>query len=265
MRKIFLAASAATLFLGTSGTSLLAQTPEAAAPAADAAPSVRDPQTLAALDKMGAALRKLKSFEVRSDTTEERVLTTGQKIQYGGYNDIKVQMPDKLRLDRINDRQARSMYFDGKTMTIYSPRIGFYGSVPASGTVREEVAAAAAKYNVETPLADLFAWGEDPTLATKIQTAFYVGAETIKGQACDQYAMRQEDVDWQVWIRQKGEALPCKLLITSTDDPSMPQYSAVFHWTPQQAHPASTFNFVPPKGSHKIPPENARPATAAAE
>lgn len=261
MRKILLAAGAAIVFLGTPGSSLMAQAPEAAV----GAPAVRDPQTLAALDKMGAALRKLQSFEVRSDTTEERVLTTGQKIQYGGYNEIKVQRPNKLRVDRVNDRQARSLYFDGQTLTIYSPRMGFYGSAPATGTIREAVGAAAEKYNVETPLADLFAWGEDPTLAAKLTSAFYVGAETIRGVACDQYAMRQQDVDWQVWIRQKGEALPCKLVITSTDDPSMPQYSAVFTWVPQQAHAASVFTFVPPKGSKKIPLEGAQAQAAAAQ
>jgi hypothetical protein len=149
-------------------------------------------------------------------------------------------------------------------MTIYSPRIGFYGSVPAAGTIREAAAAVAENYDIETPLADLFAWGEDPTLAAKVKSAFYVGAETVGGIACDQYAMRQDDVDWQVWIRQKGEALPCKLVITSTDDPSMPQYSAVYTWIPQQAHAASVFTFVPPKGSSKIPLEKKAAAETAA-
>jgi hypothetical protein len=261
MLKLLLAVGASTLCIGAFGTGLMAQTPSAA----DAAPAVRDPQTLAALDKMGAALRRLQSFSVRADTTDEKVLTTGQKVQFSGSVEARVKRPNRLRLDRVSDRQARSLYFDGKTVTIYSPRMGFYGSAPASGTIRQVVAAVAEKYNIETPLADLFAWGEDPAVAARIQSAFYVGAQTIDGIACDQYAMREQLVDWQIWIRQKGEALPCKLVITSTDDPSMPQYSAVFHWTPRQTHPASTFTFVPPKGSHKIPLENARPATAAAE
>jgi hypothetical protein len=251
MLKLLLAVGASTLFLGIAGTGLMAQTPPAPAPA----PAIRDPQTLAALDKMGAALRRLQSFEVRSDTTEERVLATGQKIQYSGITDAIVQRPNRLRIERVNDRQARSLYFDGKTLTIYSPRMGFYGSVPATGTIREVVAKVADNYDIETPLADLFAWGEDPALAAKIKSAFYVGAETIGGFACDQYAMRQERVDWQVWIRQKGEALPCKLVITSTDDPSMPQYSAVFTWIPNKTYPASAFTFVPPKGATKIPLE----------
>jgi hypothetical protein len=262
MLKLLLAVGASTLCIGAFGSGLMSQTP----PAANAPPAIRDPQTLAALDKMGAALRRLQSFEVRSDTTEERVLTTGQKIQYSGITDARVQRPNRLRIDRVNDRQERALYFDGKTLTIYSPRTGFYGSVPATGTIIQAVKAVAENYDVETPLADLFAWGEDPTLPPKIKSAFYVGAETIGGQACDQYAMRQDEVDWQVWIRQKGQALPCKLVITSTDDPSMPQYSAVFTWIPEKAHPASTFTFVPPKGATKIPLERKAAAqTAGAE
>jgi hypothetical protein len=264
MRKILLAAGAAALFVGTSGTSLMAQAPETAA-VPDETAAVRDPQTIAALEKMGAALRNLKSFEVRTDTTEERVLTTGQKVQFGGYAEIKAQMPNKLRVDRVNDRQERSLYLDGSMLTIYSPRIGFYGQVPATGTLREVTAAVAENYDIETPLADLFALGEDPAATAKIKSAFYVGAETVGGIACDQYAMRQDDVDWQVWIRQKGEALPCKIVITSTDDPSMPQHSAVYTWFPQKAHAASVFTFAPPKGSHKIPLEKKASVQPAAE
>ncbi len=40
-----------------------------------------EPETMATLDKMGASLRKLQSFEVLADATNEQVLTTGQKIQ----------------------------------------------------------------------------------------------------------------------------------------------------------------------------------------
>jgi hypothetical protein len=246
MRKVILAAGAATLACGTAA--LAAQSGGQAE-----APAVRDVQTIAALEKMGAALRKLQSFEVRVDTTEERVLTTGQKIQYGGYAEIKGQLPDRLRIDRINDRQERNLYFDGSSLTIYSPRNGFYGSAPATGTIRQAAAKVADTYDIETPLADLFAWGEDPAVAAKVTSAFYVGAETVGGIACDQYAVRQPEVDWQVWIRQKGEKLPCKVVITSTSDPSMPQYSAVYGWVPQKTHAANVFKFVPPKGSRKIP------------
>ncbi len=74
--------------------------------------------------------------------------------------------------------------------------------------------------------------------------------------------MRQENVDWQVWLRQGADTLPCKLVITSTDDPSMPQYSALFKWQPKLTHPASAFTFVAPASSQKITLGKAPPQTA---
>jgi len=249
MWKPWLAAIAAATSLSSGGA--LAQTPGTEM-GPDTPKATRDPVTLAALDKMGAALRRLDSFSVRSDVTEEKVLTTGQKIQFSGMVEAKARRPDKLQVHKVSDRQERIFYFDGQKMTLYSPRLGFYASAPAQGSIRQAVSAVADKYNIETPLGDLFAWGEDPAGVQRIQSAFYVGAETIGGFACDQYAMRETGTDWQVWIRQKGEALPCKLVITSTDQPGMPQYSSVFTWTAHQDLPASTFTFVPPKDSHKI-------------
>lgn len=249
MWKPWLAASAAASILGWG--SALAQSPAGGA-TPDAPRAARDPATIAALEKMGIALRRLDSFSVRSDVTEEKVLTTGQKIQFSGMVEAKARKPDKLQVHKVSDRQERIFYFDGQKMTLYSPRLGFYASAPAQGSIRQAVSVVADKYNIETPLADLFAWGEDPAGVQRLQSAFYVGAETISGFACDQYAMREEGTDWQVWIRQQGEALPCKLVITSTDQPGLPQYSSVFTWTAHQDLPASTFTFVPPKDSHKI-------------
>ena len=249
MWKPWLAASAAASILACGNA--LAQSPQAEV-TRDTPKAARDPATIAALEKMGAALRRLDSFSVRSDVTEEKVLTTGQKIQFSGMVEAKARRPDKLQIHKVSDRQERIFYFDGQKMTLYSPRLGFYASAPAQGSIKQAVSVVADKYNIETPLADLFTWGEDPADVQRLQSAFYVGAETIGGWACDQYAMREEATDWQVWIRQKGEALPCKLVITSTDQPGMPQYSSVFTWTAHLALPPSTFTFVPPKDSHKI-------------
>ncbi len=110
-----------------------------------------EPETMATLDKMGASLRKLQSFEVLADATNEQVLTTGQKIQFGGTVDIKVRRPNGMRIDVVSDRKARTLYYDGKTLTVYSPRLGYYGSMAAPPTIRETLAAASDDYEIEIP------------------------------------------------------------------------------------------------------------------
>lgn len=212
----------------------------------------KDPDAIAALHKMGAALRGLQSFGVHADVIEEEVLTTGQKLQSSGTIDIKARRPNAIRMDVKSDKKERTLYYDGKNATLFSPRLGYYATFAAPPTIAEMLKAASEKYAIETPLADLFAWGGGTDPAAQLQSAFRVGTETINGQICDHYAMRQTGNDWQVWIQQGANALPCKLVITTTDDPSMPQYSAVYRWAPQENHAARTFVFTPPPNARKI-------------
>ena len=69
---------------------------------------------------------------------------------------------------------------------------------------------------------------------------------------CDHYAFRQADVDWQVWIERGKRALPCKIVITTTQDPAQPQYSAVLKWNVAPKFNKATFTFVPPKDAKQI-------------
>ncbi|GGD98062.1 hypothetical protein GCM10011529_00090 [Polymorphobacter glacialis] len=64
--------------------------------------------------------------------------------------------------------------------------------------------------------------------------------------------MRQKNVDWQIWLREGADPLPCKIVITSRIDPSMPQYEALLTWVPVKSFPASTFTLKPPPGAGSI-------------
>jgi hypothetical protein len=41
-------------------------------------------------------------------------------------------------------------------------------------------------------------------------------------------------------------------VITDKTDPSMPQYTAVMHWSFPDTIAENTFSFAPPGGSHRI-------------
>ena len=202
-----------------------------AAPAAAQDP--REPAALAALDRMGAALRSHQNVNVHADVTAEDVLTSGQKLQYGGTVDIVARRPDRIRMTQKMGKAERVLYFDGKNLTVASPKLGYYATAQSPGTIREMLTIAEDRYGMEVPLADLFDWGSNPSMAAKLTSAMYAGEETIGGQMCEHYAMRQQGLDWQVWIRKGQDALPCKLVLTKMSDPAMPQFSAVYSWSDQ--------------------------------
>lgn len=223
--------------------------PVAGQPSAEGA---REAEAMAALERMGSSLRELQRFVVVGDVTIEDVLTTGQKIQYGGSVEMKVRRPDGMFVQSVSDAQERTIVYDGKTLTLYAPRLGYYASFDAPPTIAETIERASEAYGLEVPLNDLFAWGTDPEAIAKVDAAFVVGPSTVSGIQCTHYAVRQDLVDWQIWIRDGAQALPCKLIITSTEDPAMPQYTVAYHWLPQQAIAENTFAFAPREGDVKI-------------
>ena len=232
---------------------LLAGIASASAYAADApqTASAIDPKALDALKSMGAHLRELKSFTMHADTTIDEVAEDGQKLQFGGTVDFKVRRPDRLRAEVDSDRRQRSYYYDGKTLTQYSPRMGYYASVSAPPTLRELVDVLQQKYDLTLPLTDLFRWGTDANDGSGLTAAAFIGPSTINNVECEHYALRQSDADWQVWIAHDSQ-LPCKLVITTIEEESQPQYEAQFTWHPNTALDDKTFVFNAPKDAHKI-------------
>jgi len=221
------------------------------APAATPAVSKPDPDALAALNKMGEALRALTAFTVTADVTTEQVLDSGQKLQYEGDLKIEAQRPSGFKIYMSTDHQVREIYYDGKSITLFAPKVGYYASVPAPPTIGATLDVTKEKYGIEIPLADLFYLGTDPTLTARIQSGFEVGPETVGGLACQHYAFRQKAADWQVWIRTDGPALPCKMVITTTQDPAQPQYTAVLTWE-TKAPAQAAYTFTPPANAHRI-------------
>lgn len=226
-----------------------AQAQTTAAP--DAAPVI-EPEALAAMDRMSAALLALPGFVLTSDVTTEKVLETGQKLQFGGTVDMAMHRPDSFRIVANSDIQQREYYFASGKFTVLSPRLKYYATADAPETIGLALDRLKTKYGIELPLVDLFTWGTDQTIRSRVVSGYMVGPEKIGGRTCDHIAFRQKLVDWQIWIDKGAKPLPCKIVITNTDDPSMPQYSAVLNWDVRTVPNAADLAFVAPAGAHQI-------------
>ena len=210
-----------------------------------------DPAAIAALERMGAYLRTLNAFEVRAVTTRDFVLTdTEQKVQFSGDGLYRIRRPNAFYLESNTDRRQRRLYYDGRTFTIYSPRLNVYAQRPAPATITEMVDEMQDRYGIPVPLADLFYWGAEPV--ENVQLASHIGFARIDDQATDQYAFRQGDVDWQIWIARGERPLPLKVLITTRTDPAQPQYASELTWNLAPRFSNSTFAFRPPRNAHPI-------------
>jgi len=157
------------------------------------------------------------------------VLDNDQRIEIDGTANYKVKRPNRFVIEVTTPRIAREFYYDGRSLTIYEPRVNLFTTVPAPSTIRDVFQMAADKYNIEVPLEDLFHWGL-PEEKHNFTSAGVVGYSKIGGVDADQYAFREGDIDWQIWIERGSSPLPVKLVIDKRSDVAVPQYTAVLHW-----------------------------------
>lgn len=230
----------------------LAIAPAAGAQPAAASKAAVDPRAVAALQSMASYLRALKAFQVDAVTTTDDVLETGQKIQSSGGVRLVARMPDRLFADVATDRFSRRFYYDGKSLTMWARRMGFYATVAAPPTLKELDQQLSDDYGIEIPLADLFRFGDSSWQPDSLLAAIDVGPSAVGGVSCAHYAFRQADVDFEIWIQQGEYPLPRKLVITSTQDASQPQHSATYAWNLAPSFNDDTFAFKAPAGASRI-------------
>ena len=216
-------------------------------------PTAIEPAAMAALQSMGAYLRTLKAFQVTAATSDEDVLDDGQKIQYDGIVTLLADFPTKLRADVQNDRRERLYLYDGKTFTLYAKRVNYYATVPAPPTIGALADTLDEKYGFGVPLADLFRWGSEGVSTDQVKGAMDVGPSAVLETTCEQYAFRQDDIDWQVWIQKGAYPLPRKIVITSKSDEARPQHTAVYTWNLAPSFNDESFVFDPPEGAVRVP------------
>jgi hypothetical protein len=233
--------------------SAAASTKKATTPAAPTAKPVVDSRALEAVRKMSAYLRTLQAFSVQVASERDEVDDFGQVLTFNGRVDYQVKMPNAFTIKVSEDRDARQFIYDGKTVTVFDPKNGYAAHFAAPATIRQTLDLAESKYGISVPLEDLFRWNAGDPEETKLTSAHYVGPAKLGDQEAEQYAFRQPDRDWQIWIAKGDKPVPLRIIIIGADDPARPQYEATLTWDTAGQFAADTFVFTPPADVKSIP------------
>jgi len=229
----------------------VAQTPQARQKPADKRGAI-DPRAMTALNRMSDYLKTLKAFRITSEVSKDELVDTNMKIQKSASNEISVQLPDRLHAHMAGDEQDLQFIYDGKTLTLYDAPGKHYATAPAPPTVARTLDAIRARYGIVFPLADFIQMSAQENLLQNITAAGYIGTSRIDGVECDHVAVRQSDVDWQVWIEKSETPLPRKVVITTKTQPTQPQYIATLKWDTTPSIDSSLFTFTPPADAVRI-------------
>jgi hypothetical protein len=165
--------------------------------------------------------------------------------------DLLAEKPTGLRVTVSSDRKERLFFYNGSSFTLFAPISNFYATVPAPATVTELADLLEDKYDIELPFVDLFRWGTPESGLKLIKQAEDVGPSVIDDVTCEQYAFRQDGLDWQIWIQNGDYPLPRKIVLTTLTDEARPQHTAVYEWNLAPSFDKGAFTFDP-KDAKKI-------------
>jgi hypothetical protein len=221
--------------------------------AADPQPAGIDPQAEKLLRRMSDYLASRQQFSLKTESTLEAVLTSGQKVQFDSPATAIVSRPNKLRAHRKGDILNQEFFYDGKTLTLYNPKENLYATTAAPPTLDEMFDFAREKLDIIAPGTDLLYTNAADKMLKASSSGSVVGPSVVAGAKTTHLAFRAAEVDWQVWIEDGDKPLPRKFILTSKQVKGEPNFTVVIRsWdlTPKLTN--QEFVFTPPKGAKKI-------------
>jgi hypothetical protein len=211
-----------------------------------------EPKAVEVLKQMCDYLKNLQQFSFQAEITEDVLLTSGQRIQYGRSVEAAVRRPDRFWAESVGDTDNRQLFYDGKTITLMDRSKNFYTTIAAPPEIDAALEHGIQAFNLRAPLADLIYTKSYEYLTEGALSGFYVGLSKVQGVPCHHLAFREKDIDWQIWIEDSQTPVPRKFLITDKTAQGL-QFTAVFtKWNPSAQLENSLFTFVAPEKAEKI-------------
>jgi hypothetical protein len=194
-----------------------------------------------------------KTFSVDMDITYDDVLTSGEKVQYSGYQKLWIQKPNRLRSDYVGDERVTNFYYDGKSFTLESPDLNFYATKAAPATLDAALDQFEKNYGVTIPMSNLAASNTCANMKSDVRRSMFVGVDMVNRVPMYHILLSGEERDYQIWVTRDKQPLLRKAIITYKNLPESPQYTVhLSNWNFNPKIPADTFTFKPPKDAIQI-------------
>ncbi len=213
-----------------------------------------DPAAVKTLQRMTDYLSKLQGFSVHTENTLEDLLDSGQRADFDVAANVIVRRPNQIQAERVGHLIDQIFYYDRETLTLYNPADAVYVTASAPETIEELFDYLRESAGVIIPVSDLLYRNAYAILMEHVNSATFMGRVMIGGVTCVHLAFRRADAaDFQVWVADGDQPLPCKYVFTDTSTPeNVSTVSVMSNWNVAPAVDDATFKFVPPEGAELV-------------
>jgi len=221
-------------------------------PAATSDTTPFEPAAFDVLRRMSAFLSSSQTLAFTVKGYSEEPATTGQLVAFFRTSRVQLQRPDKVRIDVRGDVTNVSLWYDGKTVTLFDPLRKAFGSTASPPTVDQTIDFLRDKYDAVFTISPFLASDPFAVMSRGLVTAFVVGKAHVDGVECDQLAFTERDVDWQLWVQRGQRPLPRRVAVTYKTVPgALREILDLSEWQLGGSFPPKDFVFTPPPGSSR--------------
>lgn len=251
-----LAAGCATQPAAPGRTGLSPSSTKATAPAEPVA--ARD-----ILLRMARYLASAPRFSVNVTGHYDAVQASGQQIEFGEKLRIDVERPKGLRVEAVGSHGHRQwLFYDGQTLTTYSPAESVYAQVAKPGDIDTAVNYFLNDLQMRLPLAALLLSRFPEEVSQRSQSVEYVEATGFYGAPAHHLAGRTEALDYEIWVAEGARPLPQRIVLTYRNAEGQPAFRAQFSGWDLASPDQVDYTFKPPAGARQIPFAAQLPQTA---
>ena len=205
------------------------------------------------LKSMSSFLAGTKAFRVSVDIGNEVITNEGEKLQFNSHAKLVVQRPSRFYATRQGRYADVEIFYDGKVVTVYGKNLNAYLQKDAAGAFDDAVATLESTAGIDLPGTDLLLADPYAVLSGGITSSGYHGTDYVDGVQCHHLSFREDQVDWQLWVRTGDQPLPVKSVITTKWLTGAPQYSVQFgDWNLAPVVAGDRFTFAVPQGAQKL-------------
>jgi hypothetical protein len=214
---------------------------------------VIDPDADRILKSMSAYLASTKAFTLNAEVAQEVVMRNGQKLQRMSSETLVVQRPSRFRIRLKAVVADGELVFDGRTLTLYGRKPNAYVQRSVAGTIDDGIRAIEDETGIPAAGADLLFADPYAVLTEGVQSSAYLGKAYVDGIECHHLSFREDEFDWQLWVRTGDEPLPMRYVITSTWMTGAPQLEVSMRdWNTSPQFSDAQFKFAIPPGAVKL-------------
>jgi hypothetical protein len=205
-----------------------------------------------ALEQMAQTLQgKEFSFNVR--TLRVYADADGRYLHIGHRFKVVVRRPHRLRVDLDGDDGQKQVFYDGKTLVLYSVDKKAYIKLPVPDTIAG-MFKEAGRVGFDFPLADLLDTAPAKLLLNGVTDARVVDEVKIDGVPSRHLTLFEPPgIEQELWLTKSDQALPERIFITFRSMPGQPTFYGEFSGWDFSAKPADAdFVFTPPEGATQV-------------